>query len=101
LVHGAYLTLEADPESVPVGATLTFNSWSGAPRAPSLLFVSEINATSFFAPILLGAFDPAGVFTYSDTVPSGLSGNTLTFVTVGLVVAGKAFASNPFTVAFQ
>jgi hypothetical protein len=37
----------------------------------------------------------------SGTVPSGLSGNVVTFETLGFVATGKVQASNPVAVSFQ
>ena len=100
-VHGPYLTLEADPHSPPAGATLTFSTWTGAAGGLSLLVVTDINGTSLFVPVMIGAFDTNGLWTLSGTVPSGLSGTVATFETFGIIPTGKVGASNLVAVSFQ
>ena len=100
-VHGPWLTLEADPASVAAGATLTFTTWEGTAGGLALLVVTDVNGSPLFVPAAVGAFDTSGVWSFAATVPSGLSGNFLTFETFGFVPTGKVDVSNPFTVQFQ
>jgi hypothetical protein len=95
------LTLDVVPTSVPTGAALMFTTWRGAPSAASLLFVTDINGTPMFLPAVFGSFDSAGLWTLSATVPSGLSGNVITFETIGFVPSGKVDVTNPVAVTFQ
>jgi hypothetical protein len=99
--HGSYLTLEADPQSPPAGATLTFDTWQGKANGLSLLAVTDVNGTPTFAPVILSSFDATGLWTLSATVPSGLSGIVVTFTAFGIVPTGKVGRSNPFDVSFQ
>jgi hypothetical protein len=100
-LHGPYLTLEADLPSPTAGATLTFTTWTGAPAATSLLVITDVNGAPTFIPALLGNFDAAGAWTFGGTVPPGLSGNSITFETFGVIATGKVGVSNPFAVSFQ
>jgi Tol biopolymer transport system component len=99
-VHGPYLTLEADPESAPAGATLTFTTWTGAVSGLCLLVVNDVNGTPTFVPAAIGSFDAHGLWTLAGTVPSGLSGNVITFETFGFIATGKVDVSNSFAVTF-
>jgi Tol biopolymer transport system component len=100
-VRGRWLTLEAEPQIATAGATETLTTWSGKPLAPSVLVVIDVNGTPVFLPVLFGTFDAAGVESVSGTVPSGLSGNAITFATFGIVSTGKVQASNGAVVTFQ
>jgi Tol biopolymer transport system component len=100
-VHGSYLTLEADPPSPSAHVTITFSTWTGDANGLSLLVMIDLNGSSTFLPLVLASFDATGLWTLSGTVPSGLSGNIITFETFGIVPTGKVDVSNPFAVAFQ
>jgi Tol biopolymer transport system component len=99
--HGPYLTLEADPQSPPAGATLTFNTWRGKSNGLSLLAATDVNGTFVFVPVILSAFDANGLWTLSATVPSGLAGYDITFETFGIIETGKVSVSNAVVVSFQ
>jgi Tol biopolymer transport system component len=100
-VRGSHLTLEADPAAPLPGASITFNTWTGQVSGTALMVVIDINGTPMFLPAVLGSFDSGGRFSVSGTVPTGLSGNVITFETIGYVTASKIDLSNPFAVAFQ
>jgi hypothetical protein len=93
---------EAPPEwKRAAGATLTFDAWTGAALQPDLLVLTDVNGTATFVPALLGSFDAIGSWSTAATVPSGLSGNVLTFTLYGIVDPAVVRTSNPFAVAFQ
>jgi Tol biopolymer transport system component len=100
-IAGPYLTLEADPPSAPAGAILSLSNWTGLANAPALIVVTDVNGAPTFVPAVLGAFDAAGAWGYSATVPGGLSGNLLTLTTFGYAPDGRVHASNAVAVAFQ
>lgn len=100
-IRGPYLTIEVDPRSPPAGATLTFSTWTGDPNNLSLLVVTDINGLAVFLPAVLGSFDATGLWTLSGIVPTGLSGNAITFETIGFLPTGRVSISNPFAVSFQ
>lgn len=101
LIHGPYLTVEADPKSPTAGATLTFSTWTGDANNLSLLVVTDINGKPIFLPAVLGSFDATGLWTISGIVPTGLSGTVITFETLGFVPTGKVDVSNSVAVSFQ
>lgn len=100
-VAGPYLTLEADPPSPPAGATLSLSNWTGLANGPALIAVTDVNGAPVFVPAVLGAFDAAGAWGYSATVPAGLGGYVFTLTTFGYAPDGKVHASNAVAVAFQ
>jgi Tol biopolymer transport system component len=100
-VHGPWLTLEADPAAPPAGATLSFTTWTGLPYGASLLVATDVNGTSIFVPVVLATFDSAGRWSWSATVPAGLSGIVASFTAFGFAPSGKVDASNEVDVAFQ
>ena len=99
--RGPDLTLEADPPAPPAGATLTFSTWTGQASGVALLLVIDVNGTPMFVPGEVGTFDGAGVWSFSRTVPTGLSGSVFTLETVGFVPTGRVDVSNSFAVSFQ
>jgi Tol biopolymer transport system component len=100
-VHGPYLTLEVDPSMAAAGAALTFTTWTGQPSGLHLLVMVDVGGAAVFVPALLDTFDPTGVWTFSATVPGGLSGIELGFQSYGFVATGKLQASNEVAVTFQ
>jgi hypothetical protein len=100
-VHGPWLTLEASDSEVAAGATLTFSMWTGDASNLALLALMAIDGIPMFVPASISTFDGNGVWSFSDTVPAGLSGMEMTLQAYGFVPTGKAQASNEVTVAFQ
>jgi hypothetical protein len=80
------LVLDANPDVVSIGQTLTFTTTNGTPNGIVLLFVTEINSIPFFLKVIRGCFDPAGVWSFGGPVPAepGLAGSTITFQSIGL-----------------
>ncbi len=100
-VHGPFLTLEARPEIVTTGSTITLTTWTGQAGGPVLLAAVELNGSSLFLPITSTRFDASGLWTLYGTVPPGLSGNVVTFVTLGIAPTGDVEISNLEPVTFQ
>ncbi len=100
-VHGPYLTLEANPETVATGDAITLTTWTGLPGGASLLAVVDVNGTPLFVVMALGFFDADGLWTLTGTVPPGLSGNLVLFETLGIEPTGKVGISNEEAVTFQ
>jgi hypothetical protein len=100
-IHGPDLTLEADPPSPLPGATLTFNTWTGAASGASLLVITDVDGAPMFVPAVFGSFDAGGVLTLAAVVPSGLSGHVISFTTYGFIPSGRVDRTNPFAVSFQ
>ena len=102
LVHGSYLTLEANPETVSAGATLTLTTWTGKPTGLAILAVVDINGTPMFVKVTQGNFDSSGLWALSGTAPSSLAGNVVTFLSFGIApTTNKATLTNQEAVTFQ
>ncbi len=100
-VHGPYLILEASPDTVSAGATLTLTTWGGQPLGLALLGVVDINGTPLFLTLAFGTFDASGLWSLGGTVPPGLSGNVVTFQSLGFAPTGKQALTNREAVTFQ
>src|SRR5688572_18905026 len=100
-LHGPWLTLASDRESLPPGATLSLSMWIGAPAGLVLLAVVDFDGTPMFVPALLGTFDAFGGWTHSETIPPGLSGTVWTLQGFGIVANGRAAASNLEVLSFE
>jgi Tol biopolymer transport system component len=100
-VRGPYLTLEADPPQVAAGATLTFTTWTGDASNLAMLALIDVDGAPIFLPAAISSFDAGGVWPFSATVPSGLTGSVWTFRSYGFVPTGKVQASNDVAVTFQ
>jgi hypothetical protein len=61
----------------------------------------DVSGAATFVPAILDTFDPTGVWTFSATVPPGLSGLELGLQSYGFVATGKVQASNVATITFQ
>jgi len=99
-VHGPYLTLEANPETVSTGDTLALTTWKGLVGACALLTAVDLNGTPLWT-LAIDIFDAGGLWTLSGTVPPGLSGNVVTFLSIGFAPTGELELSNLEVVAFQ
>jgi hypothetical protein len=100
-VHGPYLTLEAEPADVAPDEAITLTTWTGQPSGLALLAVVGVDGMPLFIPAALSTFDGAGVWSFSDTAPPGLSGIEMALQSFGFVPTGKAQGSNSVTVTFQ
>ena len=100
-VHGPYLTLSAESESVAVGEELNLTTWAGQLGGLAILWVVEVNGTPVSGPITSGLFDFFGLWSVSGTVPPGLSGLVVTFLAKGITPIGTVEATNRETVTFQ
>jgi len=75
---GNDLFLQAIPDAVTAGDALVVDTRGGAPDALALLVLLDVSGTSCFIPLQLTTLDSNGEMELSATVPSGLSGITLT-----------------------
>lgn len=100
-LHGAFLTLEADPSTVTAGDTLTITTWRAQPSAPVMLALVGLNGMPTFLPLVVTTCDSTGEWSVTATVPSGLAGSVLTFQSFAIVDTGKADASAPATLTIQ
>lgn len=100
-IHGPSLTLEAEPQAPAAGATLEFRTWTGASTGANVLVATAVDGAPSFLPVVLGSFDAVGGWTFSATVPGGLSGHAVSFTTFGIVDSGKADRTNEFEVDFR
>jgi len=97
---GPYLNLDATPNSVGAGAKLTFDVQTGQPAGPVLLYAVEINGSPVILPVTKGAFDAAGLWSLTATVPPGLQGLVVDFLAFGLAADGSVALTNRETVTF-
>ena len=68
--------------------------------AANLLSILAVNGSPTFTILDLGPFDSAGQRAFSGTVPVGLSGLTVDFMSLGFHLTGKIGLSNVETVGF-
>ena len=76
----------------------------GLPSGLVFLVLVDVNGAPYFELLLKDKFDGAGVWTLSGSIPPGLSGNVMSFKSLGFVVksCGKRVAlSNPEAITFQ
>ena len=99
--HGRPLTLDVDPPALPPSTDVTISSWRGKPGAPLLLAAVGLNGSPLFWKLVVAPFDSAGTFTFSTTVPPGLSGNVVTLQGFGFIKSGAVDSSNPLDVPLQ
>jgi hypothetical protein len=100
-VHGSYLTLEADPETVPPGGVIQLGTWVGQPDGQGLLVAVDVNGIALFIPVLRVRFDQKGRWSFSGAVQPEISGNAITFEMLGIVPTGYVGISNRERVTFQ
>ncbi len=67
----------------------------------ALLAVVDINGTPLFLTVAFGTFDASGLWSLGGTVPPGLSGNVVTFQSLGFPPTGKLALTNREAVTFQ
>jgi hypothetical protein len=100
-VYGQPLTLIADPESAPAGATMTFSAFVGKAGGTLMLVAINVDGIPMFTTVAFDVFDSNGLFTLSGVVPFGLQGHVVTLEVVGLLPSGKPGVSNPEVVTFE
>lgn len=100
---GGPLVLTTKPN--PIGPNGTLNFFSESPLLgagdPGALFLWSINGGLFILNLLPTSYDAAGEFTFSATVPPGLSGLELGFRMFALPAGGKIMLSNEDIVIFK
>ena len=103
-VHGPALNLDIQPDTVSLGSTLTFTTWSGTAADPVLLFVTEFDGNPFPFKVAHGNLGPTGHWSLSMVVPPdpGLLGRRMTLQSYSLdPLTRKVEPTNPQTVSFQ
>jgi hypothetical protein len=73
------LYLQFDPAVADVDDTVTMDVRGGAPGAFSIVFLTDIDGTSFFEPLVIGILDANGEMTEDFVVPSEAAGLDITF----------------------
>ena len=61
----------------------------------------EIDGTPVFVPVLEGVFDQSGELVFTDAVPPGVSGHTLTFHAFGIHWTGELIDSSDVDVTID
>ena len=100
-VRGPWLVLEADPPVVDAGSDVTLALFGGASGGALALLVVDRDGVAALDVLLFDAFDAAGAWTASDTVPPELAGSTWSFLAFGYVPTGKAQGSNVVAIRFE
>jgi len=100
-VAGPWLTLEAEPRALDVGATLTLTHVRGAASGLVLLVAVDVDGAALFQPMLFDTCDADGLWSFATVVPACVSGSTWTVRTYGFVATGKVAASNDVVVTFR
>lgn len=95
------LLLVSNQSTVMAGDTLTQTTCGGLASNLALLVAVDVNGISMFYKIALGLFDALGEHSHSATIPSGLSGLNVKFLSLGFDRPGQIDLSNVITVLFQ
>ena len=96
------LVLDASPNTVVAGDPLTLTTCGGLPFGAAILAVVDINGSNVFRVLFLGMFDADGRLSLPVvSVPSGLAGLQLGFLSVGVYKPGRNGFSNEETVVFN
>jgi hypothetical protein len=96
------LTLDASPETVLLGETLSFTTCGGQQGGPSLFFIVAVDAVPSFAVVATIPFFSDGCWTLSGEYNEPLlTGNTVTFRTFAINVCGFLGQTNDEDVLFQ
>jgi hypothetical protein len=99
---GNDLFLQANQPSYKFNDPITIEDRGGAPWSPACIVLTDVSGTPTFLPIVIGTLDGNGNLSVSGTVPSGLSGLTMTFMGYAVKASGHGIAdSSPETISFQ
>jgi hypothetical protein len=93
--------LDCAPHRPVPNATLGMIVGEGSPGNLVGIFLIAIDGSSTFIPVVLGAFDAAGLFGIGGKVPSGLSGIEITLRAYAIGAAGKLVETPDETIEFQ
>lgn len=91
---GNDLFLQGNQAEYAAGDSITLSNRGGEPGALSMVALTDLNGTPTFLPIVIGVLDAYGELAISDTVPSGLSGITLTFMGFAQKPGGRGIADS-------
>ena len=97
----ATLRLTIDPLAPNPGDPISIRTHAGIPDKPVLLYVVSINGQTFFLQLAIFQFGDDYAFTIEHTVPPGLGGLDVGFLSFGVGATGKVLASNTVEVSFQ
>lgn len=86
--------LDAEPNAVNSGDTLTFTSYAGTPGTPCWFAVVNVGGTPYFQILFSLRFAADHHMTFSTSTPPGLSGVSIGFETFKIGPWGKAMGSN-------
>jgi hypothetical protein len=99
---GNDLFLQANQLSYLPNDYFNLENRGGAPGAATCIVLTAINSAPMFLPIAFGSLDTNGNFAIVGTVPSGLSGISLTFMGYAVAASGHGVADSiPETITFQ
>jgi hypothetical protein len=102
VIAGNDLFLQANQLSYQPYDYLELDNRGGTPGAPTCIVLTAVNGAPTFLPLAFGSLDNDGNFAVAGTVPSGLSGLTLTFMGYAIAASGHGVADSiPETIAFQ
>ena len=93
LFRGDDLFLQASDSSVQAGDTLVLNTRGGAPKALVALFVTAIDGTAQVLLVEANQLNARGDWRFSATVPSGLTGHTISLRSYAVGPTGKVVDS--------
>ena len=95
------LSLDFDPEDLPVGTTVSIRTSGGGAGMPGMLFLVDVGGVPIFLAVAApGLFDADGVWTLTGIVLSSLPTTDATFRALGLDAASVLIVSNDATVHF-
>jgi len=99
---GNDLFLRANQSSYVAGDSFNLQTTGGEPSALAATVLTNVNGTATFLPVALANLDVNGALAISGTVPSGLSGITVSFMAYAVRASGHGVVDSiPETVTFQ
>ena len=94
------LTLDANPAVAQLGDPLSYATFGGAAGLPVALAITQVNGAPTWYLFVTGTFDLQCKHTIATTVPVGLAGLEITFLSIGFTPTGLQ-ASNSEVIQFQ
>ena len=102
LFAGNDLFLQSNQSSYLAGDSFTLDIRGGEPYVVDALVLTDVNGTPLFLPLAFGSLDQFGEWEFTGTVPTGLSGLTLTLMAYAQRSSlGGVVDSSPVTVTFN
>jgi hypothetical protein len=100
LLRGNDLFLQAAKSGVLPGDTLRLNTRGGAPKAAAALFIMAIDGVMQTSLVEVNQLNAKGDWRFTATVPSGLSGHSISFRSYAIGPTGKVVDSEEEVVSF-